>query len=207
MCRYAELDEESKKSMRWIIRVSIMGVVLAVYILFGIVGYLTAGNEFWVEVDGRYKYDSILVIEEYKSSDAMTVGLFAVAATNLFKFPLLLLPLRSCFNQLFLPGVSISPLQRTFETAAILLFVYAATVALSTLTMTMEIVGITSGPFICFILPGLFYWKSRPAEERGIPWFMLLGIVVLIITVAFFVLNQLGSGLKGRFVHNSTCTV
>ena len=191
--------------MRRVIRVSIMGVVLVVYILFGLIGYLTAGNEFWVKVDGRYKYDSILVIEEYKSSDAMTVGLFAVAATNLFKFPLLLLPLRSCFNQLCLPKTSLTPTQRVLETVVMLLFIYGAAVTVSTLTMTMELVGITSGPFICFILPGLFYWRSRPAEERGFPWFMVAGILVLLTTIVFFVLNRVGSGAKSGFVHNSTC--
>jgi len=170
----AEMDPAQQHKAPMIIRGSMFAVGL-IYGLFGALGYLLLGDE----VD-----DNILLSEEFSD----TLGVLACVLLllgNLFKYPLMCLPLLDSALKL----VNVEPAngrrgRRFVQMACLNGTLWVLVVLLKNLTAAFSILGATCGPSIAFIFPGLVYAKLvDPLPGYAM---VVFGIGVCIICFAAF---------------------
>jgi amino acid permease len=159
---YQELRPDCQPSINRIIHLSTTFCFIF-YTVFGLAGYIAIGED-------TLKYPNILLAFHQQHNPLLAVGSISVALTNMFKLPLIVLPLRTVLNSLlgFKPNCGI----RIAETVFIAGVVYAITVTARNLALVFQILGITAGVWVCFILPGAFYYK---ATQDSPPTSPLLG--------------------------------
>ena len=86
---YKELKDKSQ--IEPVCHFSLFGICFLVYAVFGLCGYLVCGSEV---------KDNVLTTSNFHGQAIFIFGTTAVALTNMAKYPLLALPLRSVLNDL-----------------------------------------------------------------------------------------------------------
>lgn len=173
-----------------------IGSAAALYILVGITGYLSFGNE----VGGN-------IVAQYAPSTSTTIGRAAIVVLVMFSYPLQVHPCRASVDAVlkwrpkgklfnFLSRHNISPPDASpprYEpllatpaiqprktdmsdtrfaliTTAIIVCSYIVAMTVSSLEAVLAYVGSTGSTAISFILPGLFYYKisspDSPLHQR-----------------------------------------
>lgn len=136
-----ELAIPAKPRIWRVIHVAIPGIATTLYIAGGVLGYLFFGNVV-----------SNNMLEQFPGDPLMNIARLALAFTNLFKLPLIVQPLRESIFEALPTGL---PKYNVSATVILLSVVYAAAMALGSLSRTLGILGCTTGIAIAFILPGL----------------------------------------------------
>ena len=153
---YNELPENLKPHMPKVIHTTILGIMVPLYIVFALLGYLAFGD----------KVQS-LVLDDYKNDLLMTLMKAVIAVVNLVKLPLLALPTRQVINETFFGRAELdNPFATFLEMLIINLFITAAALALGDLRKAFDLVGSTSGVLIMFILPGAFAVQEARARMK-----------------------------------------
>lgn len=169
-----ELEDNSAPYMNRVITTSI-SIAFYVYQFIGITGYMTFGKTVG---------DNILA--KYPASPAVTIGQFALVILFLLSYPLQAHPCRVSLDKVMSSllssssanGLSLSsqatsaiiiPQKRFFIlTTSILIGSYLMAVSVSSLGFVLALVGATGSTTICYILPGLFYYKIRKNIDAGL---------------------------------------
>lgn len=165
-----EISDASHASTLSVIFGSI-GSACAMYILVGITGYLSFGDN----IMGN-------IIAQYTPSWATTVGCAAIVVLVVFSYPLQAHPCRSSIDNVLkwrptrnthqlLPGTTRTVEMSDTRFAVISTFVivgtYITAMSVSSLDTVLAYVGSTGSTSISFILPGIFYWKiSHPKSDN-----------------------------------------
>jgi len=151
-----ELRSDQKKNINLVIRIAIPGIATTVYLTGGLLGYLMFGAD--VRQD---------LLTEFPSSKLFAVARGMLALTNMFKLPLLLIPLRMSF----LEAVGFNPVglnARKHIAFCLVLNLISFTTActLGSLSKALGLSGCTAGVLISFVMPGLM--RLRHLESRGV---------------------------------------
>jgi amino acid permease len=169
---YNELGDNSQKEMEKVISQSV-GSSLLVYQIIGVFGYLTFGS-----------HVSSNIIGMYPDSGFVTGGQLAIAMLVLLSYPLQLHPCRASMNKV-LSGDTVMDTKR-FVTITIctMILSYIVAISVSNLSTVLSVVGATGSTTICYILPGLFYYKMKVAEgePNGREWLTWFGMGCLLLT-------------------------
>lgn len=160
-----------------------IGGACALYILTGITGYLSYGDN----IRGN-------IVSMYPTAAAATIGRFAIVILVMFSYPLQIHPCRASIDACSKwrprprrsqsstastsasrsPSPSLSPTKPTPEmsdlrfavtTTLLIITSFITAMSVSSLSLVLAYVGSTGSTTISFILPGLFYYKiSDPAS-------------------------------------------
>ncbi|KAJ3000232.1 hypothetical protein HDV02_000145 [Globomyces sp. JEL0801] len=192
-----ELEDNSSRQINKVISRSI-GTSFVVYETIGVIGYLTFGSNVLSNV-----------IAQYPASGIITGGQCAIAFLVLFSYPLQCHPCRICLDKVLPYGnphdPNISTSRFTVITLGIMVSSYICAVTISDLSTILSLVGATGSTTICYILPGIFYYKlvetQRQLNERR-PFLQILAMsmVVFGFVVMFTCLGNIffGSGAAGH---------
>lgn len=178
-----------RKSFRRMDKVSLgaIGLCLVVYLLMGIVGYwtfgeTTAGN---VLVNLQPKLCELDVV--------VVLGFMCMAFAVTTAFPLNIFPIRFAVESaLFYKWPHLN--KRKYQTLLAVCAVLAAlavAIVMPHINLIFEIIGATTGSFVCFIGPGLLIQKLVPGG-----WFSgprLNGLFLVIVGVVFLVFGTYSS--------------
>jgi len=156
-----ELKPEAKAKIGQVIRIAIPGIATSAYITGGLIGYCMFG--------AAVKND---LLEEFNHDVSMTVARLMLAACNMFKIPLMIIPMRTSIAEaLKLPeSVTKSLWGRVLMCASINAIVYIVAYNLESLSKALGLLGCTAGVLIAFIMPGLLRLKYlQMTGGRAIP--------------------------------------
>ncbi|KAJ3303091.1 hypothetical protein HDV03_004170 [Kappamyces sp. JEL0829] len=196
-----ELKDNSSREIDKVVGWSI-GASFMVYQTIGVIGYLTFGKDV-----------SSNIIALYPTSNIVTGAQIAIAFLVLFSYPLQCHPCRNSLDKV-LPhpdgvrpslGTAMSHTRFSLLTMGIMVASYLLAVTVKDLSTVLAFVGATGSTTICYILPGVFYYKlcenqaapgsQRPLMQKAAVTMVLVGIVVMITSLSqiFF-----GSGAAGH---------
>ncbi|KAJ3269596.1 hypothetical protein HDV01_001197 [Terramyces sp. JEL0728] len=175
-----ELTDNSAAQLNKVISRSI-GTSFLVYQTIGIIGYLTFGA-----------LVSSNIISQYPPSLLITVGQLLIGFLVLFSYPLQCHPCRNSCDKVF-PGSDTNGMSNTrfnMITTGIMISSYLIAISIKDLSTVLSIVGATGSTTICYILPGLFYFKLCQnqrvvGQPMGILQVASGALVVLGIVVMF----------------------
>ncbi|KAI8607337.1 transmembrane amino acid transporter protein-domain-containing protein, partial [Chytriomyces sp. MP71] len=155
-----ELIDNALPIVSRVIHLSI-GTAFFVYQTIGITGYLTFGNT----VGGN-------IIAMYPPSSVITGGQISLAMLFLLSYPLQCHPARASLEKVLTggnPAIQMTRFRFNAITTALLVGSYVVAVSVDDLSTVLSLVGATGSTAICYILPGLLYYKMRlvtdPVEE------------------------------------------
>jgi len=176
-----ELNDNSIKRVASVIGGSI-GSAFWVYTLIGVFGYLSFG-------DGAG--DNIITM--YPKSWVITGGQICIAILVALSYPLQCHPCRTSLDKV-VDGIMCvdsvdeppSNLKHNAMTIGILICSWIVAITVSDLSTILGFVGATGSTTICYILPGLLYWKvGDNAVLRWIGMFLSgFGVVFMIVCVS-----------------------
>eukprot|EP00126_Sphaerothecum_destruens_P007930 Sdes_comp20033_c0_seq1m12820 len=146
---FDEMKVSERPLMNKVIHISILGMGLTGYLLFGVLGYLYFGKE--VDAD---------ILMQFDSEPIITIARLGIGLNLICKFPLVIMPFRNVLNDWLYPDHPFISNRFIFvETLAIVSLVYLMSLFLGELANAFALVGSTAGICVCFILPALFYQK------------------------------------------------
>ncbi|KAJ3329892.1 Ubiquitin-conjugating enzyme E2 2 [Blyttiomyces sp. JEL0837] len=196
-----ELIDNTVSRVGTVIKTSI-STAFVIYQVIGIIGYLTFGN-----------LVSTNVIEMYPSSSIITGGQFALAVLFLLSYPLQCHPARASLDKVITRGSSepMSRMRFVLVTSGLLVGSYVLAIAVKDLSTVLALVGATGSTTICYILPGILYYRLRENIDLPDPvsgkrvWdsmklsaVLLAGFGVVVMVVSLSVqISGLLSGEKG----------
>lgn len=168
-----------------------------VYLLIGVMGYLTFGNSV-----------SSNIITQYPAGKLVTTAQIAIAFLVLFSFPLQLHPARASLDKILLwgnPGGEKIATGRFYSiTISLMFFAYLFAMTVSDLTVVLGLVGATGSTTVCYILPGLFYFKlAQSRRDLGLKmtalqiaagFMVILGIVIMTISLSTILMGTVSGG-------------
>lgn len=163
-----------------------IGGACALYILTGITGYLSYGDN----ITGN-------IISMYPTAAAATVGRFAIVVLVMFSYPLQIHPCRASIdacskwrprrstsssssssnadgsptrhslvgNEAAKPRAEMSDMRFAVVTTALIVLSFITAMTVSSLSLVLAYVGSTGSTTISFILPGLFYYKISDPDS------------------------------------------
>ncbi|KAF1922779.1 uncharacterized protein M421DRAFT_104833 [Didymella exigua CBS 183.55] len=163
--------------------VASIGGACALYVLTGITGYLSYGDN----IKGN-------IISMYPTAAAATIGRFAIVILVMFSYPLQIHPCRAsidacakwrprrsaraCSDQEPSPSrrslvasaapkprAEMSDLRFAVVTTVLIVLSFITAMTVSSLSLVLAYVGSTGSTTISFILPGLFYYKISDPES------------------------------------------
>jgi amino acid permease len=172
-----------------------VGIALGVYEIIGVLGYLTFG-----------KYVGSNIIGMYPVTELVNGGQLAIAILVLLSFPLQLHPCRSSLYKVLAGDSEIPRPNFIMITTFIMFFAYLIAITgilyvtkVHDLKIVLSIVGATGSTTICYILPGLFYYRMKVIEgelegREGLTWFAIglaiLGCIVMVGSLLSFLVGS-----------------
>jgi amino acid permease len=157
-----------------------ISVAYIVYLVIGVIGYLSFGNKV-----------SSNIIQAYPPGLMVTFGQISIGMLALFTFPLQCHPCRISLDKI-LPfsskDGSISTNRYRLITVSILITSYTLAICVNNLSTVLSVVGATGSTTICYILPGLFYYKISLHQfkkkgtnilQRASIFLVILGLTVM----------------------------
>lgn len=197
---FNEMRDNSPKAMKQTIGTSII-ICTSVYELIGMVGYF---------VFGAAVSDNIL--KNLGTTMSLVVCQIALTVLFVFSYSLQSHPARASFNRLFNAALNATVLRGKYRdrddmsraayvilTSLLLILSYVIAYFCEQVSIVLGVVGATASTSICYILPGIFYYKLHKHK----PWTpMKVGSVILFISgvllVPFMLTFQLMKILKIR---------
>ena len=153
-----ELPAALKRRFHYAVHAA-LGSAALVYVAFGCVGYLLLGSRV-------AEYPNVLTA--FAADRIVAAGAAGVAFTNLMKFPLVVLPLRSLIaEQLGQPRLSVG--RHVAATAAMVVVIGAVGTWFADLALAFQIAGCTTGVMVCFCLPALMYRAALRLQREVSP--------------------------------------
>lgn len=155
-----------------------IGGACALYILTGITGYLSYGDN----IKGN-------IVSMYPTAAASTIGRLAIVILVMFSYPLQIHPCRASIdacarwrprrsnpsdpsptrslvgNSASKPRQEMSDLRFAIVTTTLIVLSFITAMTVSSLSLVLAYVGSTGSTTISFILPGLFYYKISDPES------------------------------------------
>jgi amino acid permease len=158
-----------------------IGGACALYILTGITGYLSYGDN----ITGN-------IISMYPTAAAATIGRFAIVILVMFSYPLQIHPCRASLdacakwrprrrtpnsressptrhslvgNEAAKPKAEMSDMRFAIVTTILIVLSFITAMTVSSLSLVLAYVGSTGSTTISFILPGLFYYKISDPDS------------------------------------------
>ncbi|UPX10583.1 uncharacterized protein EKO05_0001234 [Ascochyta rabiei] len=158
-----------------------IGGACALYILTGITGYLSYGDN----IKGN-------IVSMYPTAAAATIGRFAIVILVMFSYPLQIHPCRASLdacakwrprrrspssregsptrhslvgNEAAKPKVEMSDMRFAIVTTILIVLSFVTAMTVSSLSLVLAYVGSTGSTTISFILPGLFYYKISDPDS------------------------------------------
>lgn len=191
----------------------------AVYVTIGLVGFFTFGYALSSNLIAMCKLISFqtLLICLAKiwysrivdpASPIITGGQFAIALLVLLSYPLQCHPCRLSLDKILNRNRNIPMTSQQFNivTTAILLGSYLIAITVKDLSTVLSLVGATGSTTICYILPGLLYYKMVDKEESVLQmpqkdlklktwafWLACFGIAVMTLSVTMQIYNLVNS--------------
>jgi amino acid permease len=103
-------------------------------------------------------------------SAIITGGQFAIAILVLLSFPLQCHPCRLSIDKCIAQGAhsTFSPFRFKLITLAIVLGAYLIAITVNDLSMVLGVVGATGSTMICYILPGVLYYRMRQIGKNEV---------------------------------------
>ncbi|KAI8821813.1 transmembrane amino acid transporter protein-domain-containing protein [Fimicolochytrium jonesii] len=165
---YNELIENEHKRMRKVVVTSV-GTAFFVYQTVAVLGYLTFGNTVSSNIIGQYPANALI-----------TGGQLAIVFLVLLSYPLQCHPARASLDKIItnlqshrcavdevpaLPG-EIGRTRWVAMTLGLMGSSLLLALVLHNLATVLAFVGATGSTTICYILPGLFYYKYSTQEDR-----------------------------------------
>eukprot|EP00164_Ancoracysta_twista_P004847 GFYU01006586.1.p1 GENE.GFYU01006586.1~~GFYU01006586.1.p1 ORF type:complete len:459 (-),score=93.84 GFYU01006586.1:225-1601(-) len=160
---YDELKVELRPKAHHVLLLT-LGTALAVYMLFGLAGYLQFGEDTLGDV-----------MVNFPSNDALiTTGRAILGICVILKTPLIIQPLRGVMvsNLMKIPACAHvnhdTLFWRAVNSSVILVLAYFCAICIPSLTHLMDILGATGGVLIGYIVPGLLmYMTAKHALVSG----------------------------------------
>ena len=155
-----ELADMTTTRTTSVIHFSTIGICVTVYVTAGLAGYFIFGPTV-----------SSNVLDDFDDKDfAVIVGKSAICLTNLFKFPLLVVPLRDSVIEAFPEALRHSLnsfLPRVTATFILVASISTAAMNLNDLMHILGLVGCSAGVFTAFFLPAVLriQFNQKKAEE------------------------------------------
>ncbi|KAJ3210282.1 hypothetical protein HDU82_008432 [Entophlyctis luteolus] len=152
-----ELNDNSLPRVSRVIHISI-GTAFFVYQTIGICGYLTFGPSVAGNIISMYP----------ASSPVITLGQAALAVLFLLSYPLQCHPARASLEKVITRGNATIEMTRTrftVLTAGLLFASWIVAVVVDDLATVLALVGATGSTAICYILPGVLYFKMREVTD------------------------------------------
>ncbi|KAI9353814.1 transmembrane amino acid transporter protein-domain-containing protein [Obelidium mucronatum] len=183
-----ELDDNAIPRVSRVIHLSIT-TAFSVYQLIGIMGYLTFGNS----VAGN-------VISMYPPGALITGGQISLAILFLLSYPLQCHPARASLEKVLTGGntaIQMTEFRFTAITTGLLVGSYLIAISVDDLSTVLSLVGATGSTAICYILPGVLYYKLRmvtdPADVAKKWDSMKVSAVGLAVFGCFFMVLSVGT--------------
>jgi len=217
---YNEMKDNCQKNVNNVIAMSI-GFGTIMYWIIGICGYLTFGDN----------TDSNIISMYPSSSKIILIGQISMVIMVSLSYPLQMFPCRLSFDKVIYnfkrilnrnnEGSSlINPTATTFMnndinshaqpmsdrkfffmTLSILVCSYILACSVKTLGIVLSIVGATGSTMICYILPGLLYYKLESENNRmahrknnktvyAALFMFILGIVLMVVCLSSILIYE-----------------
>eukprot|EP00668_Euglena_longa_P032022 GGOE01041305.1.p1 GENE.GGOE01041305.1~~GGOE01041305.1.p1 ORF type:complete len:426 (-),score=145.67 GGOE01041305.1:205-1386(-) len=177
---YTELRASLRPHIFNLIHLVVLGIAVPVYILFGWAGFFQLGSR-------TAGCANVLLCF---SNPYIQAGATAVGCTCFLKAPLLVLPFREALNEALFPGEQLRLPGIVMETASLFVVVYCIARCLGDVGRALSLLGATSGTFIMFVLPGLFYAQAQAhygndsTGSKLVGWGLaLVGLLVMALGV------------------------
>jgi len=183
---YCELERKSYKRMD---KVAFRGMMLclSIYIVMGIAGFLAFGNA----TEGNVMSN----LQPYlcKNDPVVILGFVAMAFAVTMAFPLNIFPIRFTVETVLFyhkPHLNTKFVKFLIGVVAVGLSLIGA-ILVPSINVVFELVGATTGSFVCFIGPGMLYTKLKggPFWQRS-SWH---AITLIVLGTCFFVLGTYSS--------------
>lgn len=185
---YTELEQRSYKRMQ---KVSLRAMLLCcfVYLLMGVTGFLAFGENTNGNVLGNLQ--PMLCANDWIVRSGVAGMAFAVTMA----YPLNIFPIRFSVEtalfyhkpQLDLPGM------RTGIAVAAVACSLVVAIALPQINLVFELIGATTGSFVCFLGPGLLFHRLVPGHICARHKFKAL--LLMVVGLVFLVLGTYSSVL------------
>ncbi|KAJ3203655.1 hypothetical protein HDU67_010015 [Dinochytrium kinnereticum] len=140
-----------------------IGISTFVYQLVGILGYLTFART-WHQ---NPALDRSNVIQMYPPGPLITLVQCALALLFLLSYPLQCHPARSCLDKVSGGGGVMTDVRHYAITSGLLVASFLLAVSVEDLGTVLGLVGATGSTTICYILPGILYYKLRSDVDAG----------------------------------------
>jgi amino acid permease len=160
---YVELKRQTVKRMNWILFIALF-LVMAFYLLVGVFGFLTFYSKYSVsDFPGE-------ILIAYKDGGVLTtVCSWTILLTVLTASPLLVHPCRDFTIVFFWKTRTIPKLKYLGVVTGICLLALVLSISIPSITIIFTLVGSVSSPFICYIIPCMYYLRLFPAKWYS-PW-------------------------------------
>lgn len=178
---YTELERRGFRRME---RVSIASMTLCflVYLLMGVTGFLAFGEDTKGNVLGNL--EPFLCSQDWVVISGFACMAFAVTMA----FPLNIFPIRFAVETILFyrhPWLDNRPMRLCIAFVAVALSLGAA-VVLPEINLIFELIGATTGSFVCFISPGLLFCRLAPGSltsslKRSSLVLIAAGVVFLVL--------------------------
>jgi amino acid permease len=188
---YSELPNAAGARINKVVKGTV-GTAILLYLLFGIGGYLTYG----VAVSGD-------LLESYPKDVVSTIARMGIVFNVALSYPLQCNPARRSFTAIFFKGDSSAkptPAQEDRQfvalTVAMLIGTYGIAFSGINLSLVFSIVGALGSTSICYVLPGLFYWKLTEGTTSVLRYAAasMIGVGLCITTVSMTMIVVSGGG-------------
>lgn len=187
---YTELEQRSYKRMQ---KVSLRAMLLCcfVYLLMGVTGFLAFGENTNGNVLGNLQ--PMLCANDWIVRSGVAGMAFAVTMA----YPLNIFPIRFSVEtalfyhkpQLDLPGM------RTGIAVAAVACSLVVAIALPQINLVFELIGATTGSFVCFLGPGLLFHRLVPGHICARRVAFLAALLLMVVGLVFLVLGTYSSVL------------
>lgn len=152
-----ELKPECKKKITQVILISIPLMACMVYVIGGLIGYLLLGTT--VQND---------LLKNWANDEKFTIARLMLSLTNMFKLPLLMIPLRESIIDMFKLDKETwdRPALRYPLCFALMSLQFGIACSLSSLSKVLALIGCTAGILISFVLPSMMFLEHLRRVER-----------------------------------------
>jgi len=208
---YTELQGRSFRRME-LVSIGAMLLCLVVYLLMGITGFLAFGEETAGNV--LQNLQPFLCIGDWMVTSGFGCMAFAVTMA----FPLNIFPIRFAVETALFykwPHLNTRASRVALGTGAVMASLIVA-IALPEINLIFELIGATTGSFVCFIGPGLLLVRLVPGGfrssiKRNGYMLVVIGVIFLVLGTYSSVLDimaqfsEQASPTQGRAADPATC--